>query len=87
MNESISNPFAEALESVIGIRPPFDLDHVFSSSDICDDVFIKLQDWCALHARPSWATGISMIEAADIIVDGAICNSNIQKRTQEAGDA
>jgi succinyl-CoA synthetase alpha subunit len=26
---------------------------------------LDLQDWCCLHARPSWSTGIAILEAAD----------------------
>lgn len=90
MADVIQSPFAEAIESIIGVPPPFDLSGVFYSHEIDDENFIKLQDWCSLHARPAWATGISMVDAADHIVKEAVANSNIvnhvQVRTNHATD-
>ena len=71
------NYFREALRAIIGKYPPM---HVppFGSREMGDAV-IELQDWCSYNANPDWATGLSMIEAAELIVDQALENANIHK--------
>ena len=36
-----------------------------------------LHGWCVLHCEPQWMTGLSVTEAADLILEGAIENGNI----------
>lgn len=69
-------PFREALAAVVGKDPP---DYVkgHGTLGLTDQQMLELQDWCSLNARPHWATGLSMIEAAELIVQGAIENANI----------
>lgn len=69
--------FKEVLTVLTGEEPPFELTDVMSSSEIDDDTHDLLQDWCATNSKPKWATGLSMIEAADVIVEGAIENGNL----------
>ena len=71
------NYFREALKAVVGKYPPM-LVPPFGPREMGDEV-MDLQDWCASNARPEWATGLSMIEAAELIVDQAIENANIKE--------
>ena len=70
------NYFREALKILVGKYPPM-LVPPFSAHDMGDEV-TELQDWCSDNARPAWATGLSMIEAAELIVDQAVENANIR---------
>jgi hypothetical protein len=72
------NFFAEALQTITGSEPPFGLSSTGTTGMIDEDM-TTLQDWCAVHAQPHWATGLSMIEAAELIVAGAIENGNIKE--------
>lgn len=70
------SPFRDALRALCGAEPPaFVRGH--HSHDYTDDENEKLQDWCGMHCRPHWATNLSMIEAAELIVEGAVDNANI----------
>lgn len=72
------HPFREALQFVVGKEPPAYVKG-FGIEGLTDSQLTELQDWCSLNARPEWATGLSMIEAAELIVKGAIENGNIDK--------
>jgi hypothetical protein len=81
------SPFRDALESLIGAIPLMidkdnfplcqNLEGVSSYQELDDETIGRLQDFCCEHARPSWATGESMMDAADLIVERAIENANI----------
>jgi hypothetical protein len=75
--EERPNYFREALKVVVGKYPPM-LVPPFGAHDMGDEV-MELQDWCSENARPRWATGLSMIEAAELIVDQAVENANIKE--------
>ena len=79
-NEEIENPFRDVLYSLVGVEPPkFVIDQVFSN-EFTDDEITELQEWCVDNLgerQPSWATGLSMIESADLIIKGAFENGNI----------
>jgi hypothetical protein len=71
-----SHPFREALAAVVGKEPPaFVGGH--GTNGLSDQQLMELQDWCSENARPHWAAGLSMIEAAELIVAGAVENANI----------
>jgi hypothetical protein len=70
------NYFQEALKTIVGKDPPM-LVPPYGSKAMGDEV-LDLQDWCSDNARPEWATGLSMIEAAELIVDQALENANIK---------
>lgn len=72
------HPFREALQMVVGKEPPAYVKG-FGLKGLTDKQVMELQDWCSQNARPEWATGLSMIEAAELIVAGAIENGNIDK--------
>jgi hypothetical protein len=71
------NYFKEALESLTGKNLPMRVPR-FKASRMSDENQYKLQEWCVDNAQPPWATGLSMIEAAELIVQGAIENGNIE---------
>lgn len=71
------NYFKEALESLTGKKLPMRVPR-FKASRMSDENQYKLQEWCVNNANPPWATGLSMIEAAELIVQGAIENGNIE---------
>ena len=73
----LQNYFKEALESLTGKKLPMVVPR-FKASRMSDENQYKLQEWCVDNARPPWATGLSMIEAAELIVQGAIENGNIE---------
>ncbi len=70
------HPLREALLAVTGKEPPaYVKGH--NILNLTDHQVMALQDWCSLNARPEWATGLSILEAAEMIVQGAIDNANI----------
>ena len=71
------NYFKEALESLTGKKLPMRVPR-FKASRMSDENQYKLQGWCINNAQPPWATGLSMIEAAELIVQGAIENGTIE---------
>ena len=70
-------PLAEALEVITGISPPFELSSALTQSDMDEATMLALCDWCSANARPAWATGESIYDAAWMIVERAIENDNI----------
>lgn len=75
------HPLREALAAVVGKEPP-DYVQGFDLKALTDQQQMDLQDWCSLNAKPFWATGLSMIEAAELIVAGAIENNNIESEAK-----
>ena len=73
-------PLHDTLGAMLGRIPPFPMYGVYQSSELPDDRFRELQDWASEHAVPYWATGLSMIHAADMIVASAVKNTNIPPR-------
>jgi hypothetical protein len=78
----VANYFKEALEAITGKKCPMRVPR-FGSSRMNDENQMKLQDWCVQVAQPPWATGLSMIEAAELIVKGALENGNISRNEPE----
>lgn len=72
-----ANPLAEAIEVVVGERPPLETVGAYRFNDLSQSDQSWIQDWCGNLARPEWATGLSMIEAAELIVEQAVENTNI----------
>ena len=70
-------PFAEALATITGVKPPFELSTFYTQADVDEQTMLALCDWCSAHARPAWATGESIYDAAWLIVERAIENDNI----------
>ncbi len=68
---------AEALATITGLDPPFDLRAVHTQADVDEQTMLALCDWCSSNARPAWATGESIYDAAWLMVERAIENDNI----------
>ena len=63
--------FRKALATIVGVAPPAHFKYADSAhSD-------EQQSWCIQNARPFWACGISILEAADAFVHDAVYNGNI----------
>jgi hypothetical protein len=87
------HPFRDAIESLIGVLPLMtgrdnfpiaeNLENILYSKDSDDETLSRLCDYCNLHPKPAWATGESIIDAADLIVERAFENTNLKVR--EAG--
>ena len=77
MTLHILNPLTEALQLITGVEPPVYTHGAFNSSELPEPQLLDLMDWCSLHARPMWATGIGTLDAADLIVSEAVMNGNI----------
>ena len=69
-------PLADALFAITGMEPP-KYTHGLYLSESLEDKAVDLQDWCADNARPSWATGLGVLEAAELLVQQAVENANI----------
>lgn len=75
--EEVPNYFLEALKAVMGKTPPMAVPPYEALP--MGNAMVQLQDWCATYANPPWATGLSMIEAAELIVSQALDNCNIKR--------
>lgn len=78
--ETPENPLADAIEAIVGERPPIETAFAYRWNDLSEADKHWLQDWCSERARPEWATGLSMIEAAELIVEQACENANIARK-------
>jgi len=73
-------PIVEALTQIMGRTPPGDLvEGCYYDFNPLGDAVTKLQDWCASHAPITWMTGLGAIEAAELLVKGAIENGNLSR--------
>lgn len=83
---NVENPFMDALWHVVRRKPPAFCRGIYHSSELSEEDFERLQDWCAhvVHTRVHWATNLSCIDAADLIVNEAVDNANIVPRKERA---
>lgn len=72
----LPNYFKEALEALTGRSCPIEVPR-YGTTGMTDEALMALQDWCCMNARPSWATGLAMMEGAELVVEGAAENGNI----------
>jgi hypothetical protein len=82
------HPFQNAIEAILGPLPLMTgadnypicqkLERILVSEELPDHEVLRLQDYCSLRAKPAWATGESIIDAADLMVERAIENGNIK---------
>jgi hypothetical protein len=77
------HPIREVLKALVGKSPP-DFVKGHDLKGLTDQQMLALQDWCSLNSRPKWATGLSIIEAAELIVAGAVENGNISSAKEVA---
>ena len=71
------SPLAEALEVIAGVKPPFELSTFLRQADVDEQTMFALCDWCSANARPEWATGEFIYDAAWLMVERAVENGNI----------
>lgn len=74
--EAPKDPIREVLEAMTVATPP-DFVRGYSFKDLTEEQTMLLQDWCASHVRPSWLTGIGLMDAAESQVMEAVNNGNI----------
>jgi hypothetical protein len=82
------HPFQNAIEAILGSLPLMtgtdnyplaqSLEDILVSKELPDQAISRLQDYCSLRANPAWATGESIIDAADLMVERAVENGNIK---------
>lgn len=70
------NPIREALKAFTGKEPPAFV-RGYDTSGLSDAENQELQYWAVDNAKPKWATGIGLIEAAELLVAEAVANGNI----------
>lgn len=70
------HPYREALAALMGAEPPIYVLG-YDTSNLTEHQQMELQDWAATNAKPEWALGITMLEAADQMVHDAVGNDNI----------
>lgn len=70
------HPIREVLWAMTGSRPP-PFVKGYSFKGLSDAQVQELQDWCASHVKPSWLTGIGLMDAAENQVAEAVSNGNI----------
>lgn len=76
----VEDPLFEALTHLLREEPPLPLTGVFNTNEISDEDYEILQHWASdtiSKSGLSWATGLSMLDCANVIVSGAIENANI----------
>ena len=76
----LESPLFDALQAILCQDPPMFLKKKFSASELTDDEYTSLQDWCSNNRNLEWETGTGIIEAAESIVLAALENGNIQKK-------
>lgn len=74
---SSSNPLAEAIAPLVDQEPPPYLAGLYFTRQLSERQNIEFADWCSLHTVVIWATGESLLDAADLMVERAIENGNI----------
>lgn len=80
--ETPKSPFRDALKAITGQDPP-DYVRGYNANDLSAVVELdELQSWCSdaiVDAGFEWMTGLGVIEAAELLVAGAVENGNIEK--------
>lgn len=72
------DPLGDALFAITGRKCPHLTAGVWRLEQVNDEEIIAIQDWCSGNARPSWATGESIIDSAFLMIERAIENGNIE---------
>jgi hypothetical protein len=74
------SPFYDALVAITKSVPPIPMRGLYSSKELTDEEFEVVQDWAKDSAPIHWATGLSIIDCADLMVKSAVENANIPKQ-------
>jgi hypothetical protein len=73
------SPLLAALLAITGAPPPDYLRGVKALGALSPEQLQHLQDWASYNARPDWATGESILDAAQLLVARAIENNNLEE--------
>ena len=76
-NPRVASPLREILAQMTGKRPPAFLKGHYTTETLSEGDTERLQNWAIRNVRPSWLTGIGLMDAADSQVHEAIMNGNI----------
>ena len=77
-------PLADALEAIIGKPAPDYISNSYNSADLTRTQQEKLEHWASYNARPFWATGGSIVDSANLMVERALENANLAPRIQKS---
>ena len=72
------SPLGDALFTIVGKRCPYETAAVWQLEQLTDEDAIAIQDWCSGEARPSWATGESIVDYAFLMIERAVENANLE---------
>lgn len=70
-------PLREALIAITGKEPTLNLLNIKHLNELTPEDQNLLYEWCTQNRRPYWATGLGVLEAAELLVRTAIENANI----------
>lgn len=73
-----AHPIRDVLKAMTGKAPPKFVKG-YSIYSLTDEEWDKLQSWAVNACRPSWLTGIGLLEAAEHQVQEAVSNGNIPR--------
>lgn len=79
------SPFYDALVAITKSVPPIPMRGLYSSKELTDEEFELVQNWASDKAPIHWATGLSIIDCADLMVKSALENSSIPKQGEADG--
>jgi hypothetical protein len=70
----------EVLTILAGTEVPSDIlrEGITNASQLDEEHYDKLIDWCSINVRPSWATGLWMLDSAESCIETALENGNIK---------
>lgn len=78
---NVKDPLKDAVSQIVNKVPPFDFGGAYKFSDLPVGTVEVIADWCSkeiCQARyAEWATGSSIISAAEQMVEEAQWNANI----------
>lgn len=77
------SPLRDVLRAFTGKEPPAFVGEHYDVSQLSDAEKDVLHAWCAQNVRPDWATGIGLMEAAELMVQEAVNNGNIPPKPQD----
>ncbi|MDP2683507.1 MAG: hypothetical protein Q8P20_00465 [bacterium] len=81
VNNCVLSPLTEALYAITGVNPPIYTYGIFSISEL-ENRIKELQEWCEENANPPWASGTSILNAAELLINSAVTEFNIYPKGQ-----
>lgn len=71
--QRITDPLRAVLKAMTGVEPPACV-RGYNFDNLTDDQLVSVQDWCVDNVRPSWCTGIGLMDVAERQVKEACGN-------------